>query len=42
MSKKPSRLPEVLEVIYSAEHWTLLKGLREKAFQFMDALQHST
>jgi predicted nucleotidyltransferase len=38
MTKKPSRLPEVLEVIYSAEHWALLKRLRAKALQLMEAL----
>ncbi|MGC8998976.1 MAG: nucleotidyltransferase domain-containing protein [Candidatus Bathyarchaeia archaeon] len=38
MAKKPSRLPEVLEVIYSAEHWALLKRLRAKALQLMEAL----
>jgi len=38
MTKKPSRLPEVLEVVYSAEHWALLKRLRSKALQLMEAL----
>jgi len=38
MTKKPSRLPEVLEVVYSAEHWALLKRLRAKALQLMEAL----
>jgi len=38
MAKKPSRLPEVLEVIYSTEHWALLKTLRAKALQLMEAL----
>jgi predicted nucleotidyltransferase len=38
MTKKPSRLPEVLEVVYSAEHWALLQKLRAKALQLMEAL----
>ncbi len=38
MAKKPLRLPEVLEVIYSAEHWALFKRLRAKALQLMEAL----
>ncbi|MEM2947521.1 MAG: nucleotidyltransferase domain-containing protein [Candidatus Bathyarchaeia archaeon] len=38
MAKKPSRLPEVLEVVYSTERWTLLEKLRAKALQLMEAL----
>jgi predicted nucleotidyltransferase len=38
MAKKPSRLPEVLEVVYGSEHWALLKRLRAKALQLMQAL----
>ncbi|MEM3765517.1 MAG: nucleotidyltransferase domain-containing protein [Candidatus Bathyarchaeia archaeon] len=38
MVKKPSRLPEFLEVVYSAEHWALLERLRAKALQLMEAL----
>ncbi|MEM2202470.1 MAG: nucleotidyltransferase domain-containing protein [Candidatus Bathyarchaeia archaeon] len=38
MARKPLKLPEFLEVVYSAEHWTLLKRLRAKALQLMEAL----
>jgi len=39
MAKKPSRLPEFLEVVYSAEHWALLERLRAKALHLMEALK---
>lgn len=38
MAKKPSRLPEFLEVIYSTERWALLEKLRAKALRLMEAL----
>ncbi|MEM0007132.1 MAG: nucleotidyltransferase domain-containing protein [Candidatus Bathyarchaeia archaeon] len=38
MAKKPSRLPEALEVVYSTERWALLKKLRAKALQLMGVL----
>ncbi|MEM3616990.1 MAG: nucleotidyltransferase domain-containing protein [Candidatus Bathyarchaeia archaeon] len=38
MVKKPSRLPEFLEVVYSAERWALLERLRAKALSLMETL----
>ncbi|MEM1563467.1 MAG: nucleotidyltransferase domain-containing protein [Candidatus Bathyarchaeia archaeon] len=38
MAKKPSKLPEFLEVVYSTEHWALLEKLRAKALRLMEAL----
>ncbi|MEM1540425.1 MAG: nucleotidyltransferase domain-containing protein [Candidatus Bathyarchaeia archaeon] len=38
MAKKPSKLSEVLEVVYSTEHWALLEKLRVKALRLMEAL----
>jgi predicted nucleotidyltransferase len=38
MAKKPSRLPEFLEVVYTAERWTFLERLRGKAVHLIEAL----
>jgi predicted nucleotidyltransferase len=38
MAKKPSRLPEFLEVVYADERWALLKRLRSKALLLIEAL----
>ncbi len=39
VSKKPDVHPDVKEVAYTAERWTLLRGYREKAAQLMEALE---
>ena len=39
MVKKPWRRLEIEEVIYNADHWALLKRLRLKALQTMEALE---
>jgi len=39
MTKKPLRRLEYREVIYDIEHWALLKRLRLKAIQIMEALE---
>jgi predicted nucleotidyltransferase len=39
MSRKPVKLSEYREVTYHPERWTLLKNLRQKATQIMEALQ---
>ena len=41
MAKKPVRHPEYREVTYSAEHWTLLRKLRDKANRIMNALENA-
>jgi predicted nucleotidyltransferase len=38
MAKKPSRLPEFLEVVYTDERWALLERLRSKALLLIEAL----
>ncbi len=39
MTKKPRRHLEFEEVVYDAEHWALLKRLRNKTLQIMEALE---
>ena len=39
MAKKPRRRSEYREVVYDDEHWALLKTLRNKALQIMEALE---
>ena len=39
MTKKPRRRLEFEEVVYDAEHWALLKRLRNKTLQIMEALE---
>jgi predicted nucleotidyltransferase len=39
MAKRPLRRLEYREVIYDIEHWALLKKLRLKAMQIMEALE---
>ena len=38
---KPASRSQYLEVVYDAERWSLLKTLREKAVQIMDALNRA-
>ena len=39
MTKKPWRRLEYREIVYDAEHWALLKGLRVKSLRIMEALE---
>ncbi|MEM1570253.1 MAG: nucleotidyltransferase domain-containing protein [Candidatus Bathyarchaeia archaeon] len=39
MAEKPIRLREVLEVVYSAERWDILRKLRLQAIQLLEALE---
>ena len=41
MAKKPVTRAERLEVVYNQKRWKLLKELRSKAIQLMDALERS-
>jgi hypothetical protein len=38
---KPAKRSEYLEVIYTAEHWSLLKTLREEALRIMEVLSRA-
>jgi predicted nucleotidyltransferase len=38
MAVKPARREDTLEVVYSSERWALLKTLRDKAAEIMEAL----
>ncbi len=38
MAVKPTRREDYREIVYGSERWALLKGLREKAFAVMEAL----
>jgi len=40
MAKKPVIRAEQVEVVYDKKHWTLLKELRSKSIQIMEALHH--
>jgi predicted nucleotidyltransferase len=39
MARKPLKRPEYREIAYGVEHWALLKRLRYKAQQIMEALE---
>ena len=39
MAKKPLKRVEYMEVVYNAEHWTLLEKFRQKTMQIMEALE---
>lgn len=39
MAKKPLKRVEYMEVVYNAEHWTLLEKFRQKTAQIMEALE---
>jgi predicted nucleotidyltransferase len=39
MAKKPLKRVEYREVVYNAEHWTLLEKFRQKTAQIMEALE---
>jgi len=41
LAKKPLAYAERVEVFYSAEHWELLKDLRAKAIEVMEALERA-
>lgn len=41
MAKKPVTRAESIEVIYDKKRWDLLRGLRSKAIQIMEALDNS-
>jgi len=41
MTKKPATRAERLEVIYSPDHWNLLKEIRSRATEIMEILQQS-
>lgn len=41
MAKKPLAYAERVEVFYSAEHWRLLKNLRARAIEIMEALERA-
>ncbi len=41
MNVKPTRHPEIREVVYGTDRWTLLQKLREKTVRIMKSLQES-
>jgi predicted nucleotidyltransferase len=41
MEKKPSKRPELREIVYSTKRWNLLSELRQKTMQIMESLEKS-